>query len=320
MIKCNMQIIKYNKGNEYGCEAMEIMNQIYYSGIDKIIRKNLENRGMDKIHLLGEIEAGSKSLYLSKTVMIVTGFVIRDTLTGETDGPLGAIALASALEQLGKNVILVTDIYTERILQNCCRIKGIKAPIEIVPRENAALFCDLIIQTYKPTHIVSIERPGMAQDGHYYSMRGEDLSDIVSNADHLFINAKRLGIVTLAVGDGGNEIGMGKVAPMIRKYVNKGEHISAVVSTDYLIVAGVSNWGGHALTAALSLLDSRMLLHDRFTEIQLLEEMVSSGAVDGCTKKSSLTVDGLSLEDNLEVLEKLRHLVKVALEEYTLSG
>ncbi|MBF4694425.1 DUF4392 domain-containing protein [Fusibacter ferrireducens] len=296
------------------------MNQIYYSEIDKIIGRHLENRGMDRVQLVGETEAGAKSLYLSKTVMIVTGFVIRDCLTGETDGPLGAIALASALEQLGKCVVLVTDVFTERILRDCCRIKAVKAPIEVIPREGAEPFCDGIIQTYKPTHIVAIERPGMAQDGHYYSMRGEDLSDMVSNADHLFINAKRHGIVTLAVGDGGNEIGMGKVAPLIHKYVKKGAYISAVTSADYLVVAGVSNWGGHALAAVLSMLEKKMLLHDCSMETQLLEAMVSAGAVDGCTKQRALTVDGLSLEENLDVLEALRRIVKTAFETYALSG
>ena len=38
--------------------------------------------------------------------------------------------------------------------------------------------------------------------------------------------------------------------------------------------------------------------------------MLEAGAVDGCTKKSAMTVDGLRLEDNLEILESLRNIVK----------
>lgn len=281
--------------------------------IENIIRKNLDKRGMEKIKLFGELEKASKELLKSSRVLILTGFVIRDTLKGETDGPIGAISLASALEQLGKEVILVTDIYTQEILYNCSLATKVKAPIEVVPYENAAAFCRNLLQRYNPSHIVAIERPGKAKDGRFYSMRGEDLSDLVPNTDVLFEESRELGIITAAVGDGGNEIGMGKVASLIPSLVNKGKQICAVVSTDYLITAGVSNWGGHALAAALSLLTNTMLLHDAEVEMLLLKNMIDAGAVDGCTKKSTLTVDGLSLEDNIQILERLRSIVEVAI-------
>lgn len=289
------------------------MDQNYFIEIENIIRKNLDKRGMDKINLLGEFEKASKDILTSSTVFIVTGFVIRDTLTGETDGPLGSIALASALEQLGKKVILITDKYSEDIIYNCCLVKDITAPIEIVPYEEAEEFCNKLLQKYRPSHIVAIERSGRAKDGRCYSMRGEDLSDIIPNTDILFQKAKELGMTTLAIGDGGNEVGMGKVSSFIINSVNKGQQICASISTDYLIVAGVSNWGGYALTAALSLMTNTMLLHDNKTEILLLKNMLDAGAVDGCTKKSTLTVDGLSLDDNLEILERIRNIVELEL-------
>lgn len=293
------------------------MNQKYFVEMEKIIRKNLDKRGMDKIKLLGEFEKGAKDLLTSSTVLIVTGFVIKDTLTGETDGPLGATSLASALEQLGKRVILVTDKYSKDILCNCCLVKGVQAPIEIVPYNKAEEFCDHLLQNHKPSHIVSIERPARAKDGVCYSMRGEELSDIVPNTDILFEKSTKLGITTLAIGDGGNEVGMGKVSSFVVDSVNEGEKICASISTDYLIIAGVSNWGGHALTAALSVLTKTMLLHDDKTEIKILESMVSAGAVDGCTKKSTLTVDNLSLEENLEILEKLKTIVELAFNSHS---
>lgn len=291
------------------------MNNKYIHHIENSIRKNLEKRGLDKIKLIGELEKATEELLKSTTVLIVTGFAIRDTLTGETDGPIGAVSLASALEQLGKNVILVTDRYSKDMLYNCCRVKDIIGSMEIVPYEKADIFCEYLLEKHKPSHIVAIERPGRAKDGCCYSMRGEDLSDLVPNIERLFEKAKNQEIVTLAVGDGGNEIGMGKVASFVTNYVNKGNLICAAISTDYLIIAGVSNWGGHALTAALSLMTNTMLLHDFKTEIKLLESMVSAGAVDGCTKKSTVTVDGLSLEENLEILKRLRGVVQEGLEE-----
>ncbi|GAA0180573.1 DUF4392 domain-containing protein [Clostridium sediminicola] len=278
--------------------------------MEKIIRKNLNRRGMDKINLFGEFEKGAIDLLSSTTVMIVTGFVIKDKLIGETDGPIGAISLASALEKLGKKVIIVTDKYSKNILFNCSLVKGVKAIIESVPYIEAEEFCYYLLEKYKPSHIVSIERPGRSDDGFCYSMRGEKLSDVVPNTDVLFQESMHLGITTLAVGDGGNEVGMGKVSSFVRESVEQGDIICASISTDYLIVAGVSNWGGHALCAALSILTSTMLLHDNEIEIEILKSMVNAGAVDGCTKRRTMTVDGISLEENIEILEKLRSVVK----------
>lgn len=285
----------------------------HFKEIENIIRKNLGQRGMDKINLGGEMEKSAKDLLESTRVMIVTGFVIKDKLIGETDGPIGAVSLASALEQLGKRVILVTDKYSEEMLHNCCIVKGVEAPIEIVPYEEDKKFCKSLLQKYKPSHVVAIERPGRAKDGRCYSMRGEDLSDIVPDTDILFEEAKELGLTTLAVGDGGNEVGMGRVSSYVINSVKMGDKICAVTSTDYLILAGVSNWGCHALTGALSLLTNKMLLHDSKIEIEMLKSMIKAGAVDGCTKEKTLTVDGLSLNDNIGILEKIRSIVELGL-------
>ncbi|WZL74103.1 DUF4392 domain-containing protein [Clostridiaceae bacterium 35-E11] len=292
------------------------MEQKHFYQIDTIMRKNLEQRGMEKIYLKGELEKAAKELLKSHTVFIVTGFCIRDTLTGETDGPIGAVSLAGALEALGKKVVLITDKYSKDMLYRCCEVKKLKAPIEIVPYEEAEGFCTKLLDQYQPSHIVGIERPGRAKDGHCYSMRGESLRDIVPNTDILFKEGKARGMITLAVGDGGNEVGMGNVCKEVAQFVNRGSQICAIECVDYLIVTGISNWGGHGLTAALSLLTNRMLLHNQSIEISLLKHMIDAGAVDGCTKKRELTVDGLSLEENLKVLEALRTIVEVGLSNH----
>lgn len=283
------------------------MRENYYTKMEKIIRKNLEQRGMNGIELPGELKGAAESLLEGETILIVTGFVIRDVMTGETDGPIGAISLAGALEQLGKKVVLITDKYSERIMYGCLTEKQLSCTIEIISAGYERLFCRRILEKYKPTHAVAIERPGRALDGRCYSMKGEDLSDIVPNTDTLFEEAHEEGVVTIAVGDGGNEVGMGKISPYVTSYVNNGKKICAALVTDFLIASGVSNWGGHALAAALSILTGTMLLHDSETEAKLLESIVEAGAVDGCTKQRMMSVDGLSLEINLDILNLLRN-------------
>lgn len=289
-----------------------ISNYNSFIELENIIRKNLDRRGMDGVPIKGELESGAKELLTSSTVFIVTGFVIKKTLSGETDGPLGAISLAKALEEIGKKVVLISDKYSEMILHNCKSVKNVVANIEIVPYKNSKEFSMMLLNKYNPSHIVGIERPGRTIDERCYSMSGEDISDIVPNTDIIFEKAMELDIKTLAIGDGGNEVGMGKVLSYITKTIEMGDRICASVSTDYLIVAGVSNWGGHGITAALSILTGRMLLHDLEMEVKLLKSMLDAGAVDGCTKKNTLSVDGLSIDENLKVLNELRNCVKVA--------
>ncbi len=286
------------------------METTYFQQIENIIGKNLERRGMDKIKLDGQLEKAVRELFHGNRIFIVTGFVIKQTLTGETDGPIGAISLASALEQMGKEVVLVTDQYSGDLLYRGLKTKGMNTLVEIIYHEKELELSKRLIEKYRPSHVVAIERPGRAIDGRIYSMRGEDLSDLVPNTDILFEESKKQGIITIAVGDGGNEIGMGKIRPYIVDAVHKGDQICAAFETDILIIAGVSNWGGHALAAALSLEAQRMLLHDLNTERALLKSIVQSGAVDGCTKKRTLTVDGLSLAENLAVLKSLIDLVE----------
>ncbi len=60
--------------------------------------------------------------------------------------------------------------------------------------------------------------------------------------DALFLR-RRSGTVTIGVGDGGNEIGMGRVRARVVRDVPNGAKIASVVRTDHLMVAGISNWG-----------------------------------------------------------------------------
>jgi hypothetical protein len=81
-------------------------------------------------------------------------------------------------------------------------------------------------------------------------------------------------------------------------------------ATDYLILAGVSNWGAHALVAAMSILLNRDLLYSTETEERLLRAIVDIGAVNGMTKQNTLTVDGLGLDENIKVFNNIRAVIE----------
>lgn len=286
----------------------------YCEKIEKLIGIDVGGRGLSNALQLGDLEGAVTELYKSERVIIITGFCIRDTMTGETDGPIGTASLAKGLLKIGKEVMIVTDEFSVDLVNACCGVLEIDCIIEVVPYDGVEDYCISLIKGFKPTHVVALERPGRAKNGGSYSMRGEDLSSFIPNTDPLFWEAQRKGIKTIAIGDGGNEMGMGKIAEYISKNVKHGQLICAETSADFLIIAGVSNWGGHGIVAGLSLNVCENLLHERFHEIKMVEEMIKVGGVDGCSKRSECTVDGLSLETNLEILEGLHELIEEQLQ------
>lgn len=287
-------------------KKVEYLNE--FDEIEKIIQYNLSNRGLDKVKLHGQTENCANSLSLSNTAVIVTGFPVKSAGVGETDGPPGALALAYALKKLNKKVIIVTDKYSEALIRAGAKSLRLIAEIYIFEEGREEEQSEEIIRKYKPEHIIAIERPGRNADNKCYSMYGEDITSYCPNTDILFIKAKENNIPTSAVGDGGNELGMGKIKEIVKKNVNMGNVICAQFETDNLVAAGVSNWGAFGICAGLSILNDTALMLNEDEYEELMREIVKAGAVDGCSKKREVSVDGITYEENLAVLNKLREL------------
>jgi hypothetical protein len=103
-------------------------------------------------------------------------------------------------------------------------------------------------------------------------------------------------VITIGVGDGGNEIGMGNVRARLAHGGALAKRIASTVRVDHLVVAGVSNWGAYGITAHLGRLAGRPLLHTAEDERRLVTACVDAGACDGVTRRREPTVDGLSLD------------------------
>jgi hypothetical protein len=150
-----------------------------------------------------------------------------------------------------------------------------------------------------------------------YSMRGRDLTPCMRPGHLLLDRARERNprLTTIGIGDGGNEIGMGKIPwSTIHRNIPGGGLIACRVPCDHLIVCGVSNWGAYALAAGLVLLKGRVPheLFDIECERHLLQIMVENGPlVDGVTGQPTATVDGLSFERYVEPLRRLGALLGV---------
>ena len=140
--------------------------------------------------------------------------------------------------------------------------------------------------------LVFIERVGPARDGRPRNMRGVDIAEWTAPLSQLAL----LELHTIGVGDGGNEIGMGRVADYaISGVVAHGESIACTVAADQLVVAGTSNWGAHALGCAMRALGCPQV--EPYLEPDwhraVLDAIVAAGGLDGVHMTNVPTVDGL---------------------------
>jgi hypothetical protein len=275
-----------------------------FEEIEDLIWEDAGGRGLTAYAQCGELEGASVSLLTANHVIIVTGFYIEKTRSGETDGPLGTIILASALEKLGVDVTLLTNHFNGEILIHAAQQLGLSGGVIVIDKGDEAVIFPKLLADTGLTHIVAIEQMGSSIDGKYYNMFGTDLSHSTVHFDSLFLLAREKGIVTIGIGDGGNEIGMGKLYATLCEKDGYGR-VSCITPTDYLIVAGISNWGAYGLVAGLSYLARRSLLHHPEQEKELLEAVIQAGAVDGRTFESALSVDALPVTKHMEVVDEL---------------
>jgi D-glutamate cyclase len=301
----------------------------------------------------GDFAAACRSLATAEqpAIAVVTGFYIPTAQPpgGETDGPLGAVFLARALTPLGVRVALLTDGFCRAALDAGLRACGLDQQVRVLTLPGPAQpwttflakgWLPFVRETFRPTHLIALERVGPSHTelslqrqlgagealltflhevppehrDRCHTMRGLDITDRMSPAHLLFEAATALpGLTTIGIGDGGNEIGMGKVGwDVIRRNVPGGDLVACRVPTDHLIVCGVSNWGAYGLGVGVWVvrgLQPPAELFDVERERQLLQKMVEQGPlVDGMTGLPAVTVDGIPFERYVEPLQKMRRL------------
>ncbi|XP_026705802.1 D-glutamate cyclase, mitochondrial isoform X2 [Athene cunicularia] len=284
------------------------------------------------IHLCRQDELLKACLSIShaRSVLITTGFPTHFTYEPpeENDGPPGALAIAAILQALEKEVAIVTDQramnLNKKIIEEAVQLGILKRPIPLLSyqRESADSALMFLCENGDPgrprfDHLIAIERAGMAADGNYYNARKVNIKHLVDPIDELFLAAQTIpGVTTTGVGDGGNELGMGKVQDAVKKHIKNGDIIACDVEADFTIVAGVSNWGGYAIACALYIL-STCEIHDRYLrkavgfprlskktvwlsalpsvtkEEKLLKTLVRYGVRSGKTASLEMEVDGL---------------------------
>ncbi|MDO4303226.1 MAG: DUF4392 domain-containing protein [Bacillota bacterium] len=273
-------------------------------------------------------------------VYILTGFILRPHKHPETDGIVGAILLARALIQAFdvKPVIICPE---ENIVavKNCAPLVGlhlyqdlkelIKMPqaFGVFPftKKKEAVKGQIkeLFSFGEPAVLISTETPGANDKGEYHNAAGINMTELEAKMDGLFEAVKEKGIPTFAVGDLGNEIGMGAIAAHIIRYIpyaGKGNcncpckgGILAASAADYLITATVSDWGVYGLIGAIAYLKKDIgIMHDTDMEERVLRECARSGMVD-MTGSLLPGIDGFDVEMNCRMVEMMRSTTAYAI-------
>ncbi len=242
-------------------------------------------------------------------IFIITGFPVLPKNVCETDGPSGAAVLADTLNSIGMKPTMVTDELCVDV------VKAVTPKISVekcsVDNDIAMEKTEELFSTYNPSVLVSIERPGWNEKQECHTMRGINISNLVGKTDYLFSYARKMGITTIAVGDGGNELGCGSIIDTVRKHVPYGakcqcpcgKGIAATTPSDVLVIGGTSNWGAYGIAACLSLLKNLDYRHDGKSELRLLNRIINAGGIDSVTQKREPFVDGVPTSINKLVVD-----------------
>lgn len=329
------------------------------ASIEERIQRDEGNRGIKQICLpRGELLHAAVSIFNATNVVVLTGFpcLLDFSIPTETDGPPGAVAITKSLLSMGKKVRMLIDECNEDVLLACASAMDVPMDLRMnlemqsFPAECDEKDVERLIDAYEGVDlIISIERAGANEEGKYLTMRGRDMTSLIAPLD-LILRQPTEGekIRSIGIGDGGNEMGMGKVLDRIKNStIPNAQSIACATAADDLIVASVSNWGGYALSAA-ALTVHCTLKHHNFQqgpeawadssimeeiaqlslppidllkacitsgmpsveeEVLKLQRMIDAGARDGITRDAALMVDGMPLQASLDVMTEICDLV-----------
>lgn len=284
------------------------------------------------------------------TVFFLTGLLVRSAFTAdiaESDGPIGIAVLAHTMQEaLGITPILIADDTMQKPLEQVMRAGGFSR----VPPEKAAAACApskrptrafaivtmpsvkeeaereavRLLTEYQPSAVISCERGGPNEFGVTHNSQGKDISFGHCRSDLLFKAGYEMegGPVTIGIGDGGNEVGMGNIRESLLQWLPHGDKcecgcgggIIPETKCDVLIASTVSNWGASALASAIVLMSRKeKAVSDTGYHKKIIEATAAAGFIDSPTGEAVPRIDGMDMALHLAVAEELDQIVRTVL-------
>lgn len=271
-------------------------------------------------------------------VLILTGAGLKPILPeGESDGPPGAAALARALYRgLGAIPVYVLERHHARPMIASSHSIGLMVKefeeardyrlgcaVEYAPelQEGVDEWVADVFERYDPKAIIATERIGPGKNGEMHSATAMPLSAFdpspgaAVDTSPLVDEANRRGIVTIGVGDHGNEVGFGAMYDTVVDLIPKGEIMAATTPTEVVFPAMMSNWGCYGIEAMVAfLLGNADLMHTPDQEERMLRACLDAGGLEAGTCTTEFKVDGLDGEASMAVVYLLGAIVRKNLE------
>ena len=273
-------------------------------------------------------------------VYVMTGFVLRPYKKAEMDGIVSSALLCRALvKAFGAKPVMICpeDNYEAvkklapcvglHLFENVDELMEIPVSMGVMTftkdASQAEKCADAIIAKAPPKAVISIEAPGANKIGVYHNATGLDVTELEAKMDILFEKVQKMGVLNIAIGDLGNEIGMGAISDTLLKYIpyagegacrcGCGGGIAVATKADNLITATVSDWGCYAMIASLAYLTRNIdVMHTAELEKETILTASRAGMIDmyGWLIPA---IDGFGLEINLPIVSLMRELVSSAL-------
>lgn len=308
--------------------------ELVCDAIDKLQCTEMRRRGLPRGHKWKLYElaraADSEALVLAAArklsgdamhVGILTGAAVPEHMPmGENDGPFGAVILARSLIRMGHSVTIVTDPEPAPAIIGLLKYFELDVPVEtfsLDDRSRQKVFAATL------DALVVIERLGGNKNGNLHGIGGVSRDAFRVNFDDLVIEANRLEKITIGIGDGGNEIGFGKIYGQLvstmpelhnTKKTPCGGGIFSVVPTGTLVIGSSSNLGAYGVCAALAMLNQNQdLCHTPEEEIALHYIGVGLGMSDGGTGAIIPDCDGIPAETNAAMVRMMQTMVEMEL-------
>lgn len=304
--------------------------------IDRVMNIEMRRRGLPRgnkwpmFQMARDAEGGPLCLAAARVldrppcrVLILTGAAVPDHMpVGENDGPIGTAVLAKALRAIGHVVDVLTDPVCALPVEGLGKFLGIEIGMVLIGLDDKPLQERMVAEH---DVVVTVERLGGNVNGFLHGVNGVRRDQHRANLDQVIAGARSAGKPTLGIGDGGNEIGFGKIYDRISTELAEhafkdvtpcGGGVFSTVATDVLLVANSSNIGAYAVTAGLALLRADpSLCHTAEMDYALHHVGVGLGLVDGANGQLRPWCDGIPPETNAAVVEIMHDIVERTLEE-----
>lgn len=259
---------------------------------------------------------------------------------GEMDGPPGVVSLARAIAYglkarplfLAEPLTLPTctvpskaigvPVFPPEVVQEFDVRKAAAAIALPLGKPGAQKLAAEMLDRYRPKALIACEKLAPNSHDEFAAIDGQMPGEVCDWVSHfMFEEAQRREILTIGIGDAGNELGLGVIEDVANAYNGPNPPLrlggnGTRIRSDVAIVATCSNWGAYGVSACVAYLAGNLAaIQDEAQEARMLDACAAMGSVDFTAGVPINHVDGKPLEVNQAIVTLLRHVVKGRLME-----